>query len=68
MAKQLKLETVESSELLSVSGGIWDYSNRMGYLGSILEAKQDAKYGNVLNPSTLDEAAAQALQGWVSIR
>ena len=67
MDKQLKLETVESSELLLVSGGIWDYSNRMGYLGAILEAKQDAKYGNVLNPSTLDAAAAQALDGWVSI-
>ena len=67
MNKQLKLETVESSELLLVSGGIWDYSNRMGYLGSILEAQQDSKYGNVLNPTTLDAAAAQALDGWVSI-
>jgi hypothetical protein len=67
MDKQLKLETVNSSELLSISGGIWDYSNRMGYLGSILEAQQDAKYGNVMGPTTIDGAAHRALEGWVSV-
>jgi hypothetical protein len=67
MNKQLKLETVEMSELLLVSGGIWDYSNRMGYLGSILEAQQDAKYGNVLGTTTIDGAAHRALEGWVSV-
>jgi hypothetical protein len=67
MDKQVKLEAVETSELSLVSGGIWDYSNRLGMLGQMLEDIQDRRYGNVLNPKTLDEAAAQALQGWVSI-
>ena len=64
---QLKVETVEMSELLLVSGGIWDYSNRLGMLGQMLEDRQDAKYGNVLGVTTLDGAAHRALEGWVSI-
>ena len=68
MNTQSKLEAVETSEMLVISGGIWDYSNRMGYLGAILEARQDRPYGDVFNPKNLDEAAAQALQGWVSIK
>jgi hypothetical protein len=62
------LETVEMSELTLVSGGIWDYSNRLGpYLGQMLEDRQDRNYGDPFGPKTLDEAAHQALEGWVSI-
>ena len=65
---QLTLETVEMSELTLVSGGIWDYSNRLGpYLGQMLEDRQDRNYGDPFGPKTLDEAAHQALEGWVSI-
>ena len=64
---QSTLETVVLSELTSVSGGVWDYSNRMGMLGQMLEDRQDAKYGVSFSPKTLDAAAGQALQGWVSI-
>ena len=68
MDKQMKFDTVEMSELTLVSGGIWDYSNRLGpYLGQMLEDRQDAKYGNVLGVTTLDGAAARALEGWVSV-
>jgi hypothetical protein len=35
-------------------------------LGQMLEDRQDAKYG-VSTPKTLDAAAHQALEGWVSI-
>jgi hypothetical protein len=64
----LKLEAVETPELLLISGGIWDYSNRLGpYLGQMLEDAQDGKYGNVLGVTTLDGAAHRALEGWVSI-
>ncbi|MBL8447356.1 MAG: hypothetical protein JNJ44_08100 [Zoogloeaceae bacterium] len=58
---------LDAAALCTVSGGIWDYSNRLGILGQMLEAIQDSKYGNLLNPSTLDAAAHQALEGWVSI-
>lgn len=64
---QPKLEAVDLSELSLISGGIWDYSNRLGMLGQMLEDRQDAKYGNVFGPTTLDAAAHQALEGWVSI-
>ena len=65
---QLKFETVGMSELTHVSGGIWDYSNRLGpYLGQMLEDRQDRNYGDPFGVKTIDEAAAQALQGWVSI-
>ena len=65
---QLTFETVGISELTLVSGGIWDYSNRLGpFLGQMLEDRQDAKYGNVLGVTTIDGAAQRALQGWVSI-
>ena len=65
---QLKMETVEQSELTGISGGIWDYSNRLGpHLGQMLEDRQDRNYGNPFGPKTLDEAAHQALEGWVSI-
>jgi hypothetical protein len=64
---QLMLEAVETSELLLISGGIWDYSNRLGLLGQMLEDAQDAKYGNVLGVTTLDGAYNRALEGWVSI-
>lgn len=63
----LKWTTVETSELSQVDGGIWDYSNRMGYLGEILEARKDRKYGDLFNPKTLDEAANMVNQGWVSV-
>jgi hypothetical protein len=62
-----KLETVEMSELLVISGGIWDYSNRLGILGEMLEADQNAKYDDLINPKTLDGAASLALKGWVSL-
>ena len=65
---QLKLEAVEMSELTLVSGGIWDYSNRLGsFVGQPLEDRQDAKYGNVLGVTTLDGAAQRSLEGWVSV-
>ncbi|HJS09516.1 MAG TPA: hypothetical protein VJ809_17735 [Pirellulales bacterium] len=65
---QKTLETVEMSELMLVSGGIWDYSNRLGpFLGQMLEDRQDRNYGDPFGPKTLDEAAHQALEGWVSI-
>jgi hypothetical protein len=64
---QLKLETVEMGELILVSGGVWDYSNRLGMLGQMLEDRQDAKYGDSFGATTIDAAARQALQGWVSI-
>ena len=65
---QLTFETVGMSELTLVSGGIWDYSNRLGpYLGQMLEDRQDAKYGNVLGVTTIDGAAHRALEGWVSV-
>ena len=67
MDKQVKLETVEMSELTLVSGGIWDYSNRLGILGEMLEADQNAKYDDLINPKTLDAAASLALKGWVSL-
>ena len=58
---------LDTDVLRSVSGGIWDYSNRLGLLGQMLEAIQDRNYGNPFNPSTLDASAHQALEGWVSI-
>ncbi len=64
---QFTFEAVGMSELLQVSGGIWDYSNRLGILGAMLEERKNAQYGDLFNPKNLDEAAAQALQGWVSI-
>jgi hypothetical protein len=65
---QSNLQAVEMSEMALISGGIWDYSNRLGpYLGQMLEDRQDRKYGDVFGPKTLDEAAHQALEGWVSI-
>ena len=65
---QLMLETVAMSELTLVSGGIWDYSNRLGpYLGQMLEDRQDRNYGDPFGVKTLDEAAHMALEGWVSI-
>ena len=64
---QLSLEPVEMSELTLVSGGIWDYSNRLGALGQMLEDRQDRNYGDPFGSKTLDQAAHQALEGWVSI-
>ena len=64
---QLKSETLEMSELALVSGGIWRYSSRLGAAGEQLEERQDAKYGVVFNPGTIDAAAHQALEGWVTI-
>lgn len=67
-AAQLTLETVGMSELTRVSGGIWDYSNRLGpFLGQMLEDRQDRNYGDPFGVKTIDEAAHQALEGWVSI-
>lgn len=65
---RLRWETVEMSELTLVSGGIWDYSNRLGpYLGQALEDAQDRKYGDLFGATTLDAAAGRALEGWVSV-
>jgi hypothetical protein len=50
-----------------VRGGIWDYSNRLGILGQQLEDIQDRNYGDPFGPKTLDQAAHQALEGWVSV-
>ena len=61
------LQSVETSDLTHVEGGIWDYSNRLGMLGQMLEDRQDRKYGVSFDPKTIDAAAGQALQGWVSI-
>jgi hypothetical protein len=67
-AAQLTLETVGMPELTLVSGGIWDYSNRLGpFLGQMLEDRQDRNYGDPFGVKTIDEAAHQALEGWVSI-
>jgi hypothetical protein len=64
------LQHLTEETLQSVSGGIWDYSNRLGpILGQMLEDKKDHFYGNPLTPpKNLDEAAAQGLKGWVSVR
>lgn len=61
------LEAVDAAELSRINGGIWDYSNRLGMLGQMLEDRQDRNYGNPFGPKTLDQAAHQALEGWVSI-
>jgi hypothetical protein len=65
---QLKFEAVGMAELTFVDGGIWDYSNRLGpFLGQMLEDRQDRNYGDPFGVKTIDEAANQALEGWVSI-
>jgi hypothetical protein len=58
---------LRSDEMEYVSGGIWDYSNRLGMLGQLLEDAQDRRYGDPLGPKTLDQAAHQALEGWISV-
>lgn len=60
-------ETLDAKAMSSVRGGIWDYSNRLGMLGQMLEDHQDRNYGDPFGPKTLDEAANQALEGWVSV-
>ncbi len=71
MSQQVGLEEVGLAEMQQVSGGIWDYSNRLGpYLGQHLEDQKDTRYGwgDLLKaPKNLDEAAGRALQGWVSV-
>jgi hypothetical protein len=67
LAAQSQWQAVEAAELQQVNGGIWDYSNRLGALGEHLEQWKDRKYGDLFNPKNLDEAAGQALQGWVSV-
>ena len=62
--KSLELD-IDAMQL--VSGGIWDYSNRLGMLGQMLEDRQDRNYGDPFGPKTLDEAAHQVLEGWVSV-
>jgi hypothetical protein len=37
------------------------------HLGQMLEDDKNRKYGDLLHPKNLDEAARQALQGWVSV-
>jgi hypothetical protein len=61
-AFKLSLEQMDK-----VRGGIWDYSNRLGILGQQLEDAQDRNYGDPFGPKTLDQAAHQALEGWVSV-
>jgi hypothetical protein len=58
---------LDAGSMNEVSGGIWDYSNRLGMLGQMLEDKQDRGYGDPFGPKTLDEAAHQGLEGWVSV-
>jgi len=67
MNTQLKSEALEMSKLDLVSGGIWKYSSRLGAAGEQLEQRQIEKYGVVFNPGTIDGAAHQALENWVSI-
>ena len=38
-----------------------------GAAGAQMEARQEEKYGNPFGPKSLDEAAHQALENWVSI-
>ncbi|NMF99744.1 hypothetical protein GPA27_20405 [Aromatoleum toluolicum] len=61
------IETLDVKAMSAVRGGIWDYSNRLGMLGQMLEDRQDRNYGDPFGPKTLDEAAHQALEGWVSV-
>lgn len=56
-----------ADDMAEVRGGIWDYSNRLGMLGQMLEDRQDRPYGDPLNADTLDEAADQVNQGWVTV-
>jgi hypothetical protein len=65
--RPLAAEVLSAEQLAAVRGGIWDYSNRLGLLGEMLEAKQDRNYGDPFGPKTLDEAAAQVHEGWVSV-
>jgi hypothetical protein len=58
---------LSAEQMDNVHGGIWDYSNRLGLLGQMLEDIQDRNYGDPFGPKTLDEAAHQALEGWVSV-
>lgn len=58
---------LNAGDLAEVHGGIWDYSNRLGMLGQMLEDNQDRNYGDPFGPKTLDEAAHQSLEGWVSV-
>lgn len=60
-------QELDNDAMQMVSGGIWDYSNRLGLLGQMLEDIQDRKYGDPFNPKNLDAAAHQALEGWISI-
>ncbi len=65
-----KLEALEMSEMLKISGGIWDYSNRLGAPGQQLEDLRDLSngWGDLLGtPKNLDDAASRALNGWVSV-
>jgi hypothetical protein len=65
--QQLGLVELDCETLHGIKGGIWDYSNRLGLLGQMLEDRQDRNYGDPLHPKTLDAAAHQALEGWISI-
>jgi hypothetical protein len=60
-------ETLDAKAMSAVRGGIWDYSNRLGMLGQMLEDRQDRVYGDPFHPTTLDAAAHQVLEGWVSV-
>jgi hypothetical protein len=64
---ECKLDALDASELTQINGGIWDYSNRLGFLGQHLENRPGRNYGVSFNPKNLDEAARQALQGWITI-
>jgi hypothetical protein len=67
MDTKLNFEAVETEELTQVNGGIWRYTSRLGAAGAQMEARQEEKYGNPFGPTSLDEAAHQALENWVSI-
>lgn len=60
-------EPLDAKAMSAVRGGIWDYSNRLSMLGQMLEDQQDRNYGDPFHPKTLDAAAHQALEGWVSV-
>lgn len=58
---------LDADAIQAVSGGIWDYSNRLGYLGEHLEELKNLGRPDYFNPKNLDEAANQVNLGWVSL-
>ena len=64
------MKKLTTANLENVKGGIWDYSNRLGYVGEQLEANKDQRYGwgGLLDaPKNLDDAYNRNFQGWVTV-